>query len=190
LPAQIPFNISKEEIRQFLKRNFFFHDTNAAGAKVEHAVAVHIIMERTTAKTEDCYVELSGEEAESVMWNRYAGLLSEFSVPKLNNRHITLEKSSQEELMKQIFPRAHCIDWNNEYGIPVKVRNFDWYSAGFSGFLTQEELNMLVRHTLEPDRVSGALKNVPTQLNFVQSPYSGRCMQRSFETMMSMLEKV
>ena len=65
---------------------------------------------------------------------------------------ITVEASSQDELMKDMFPRAKCVCWKN--GEPIIVGNDDPYSTGFAGYFTNEEMVGLVRHAEHPQRVS------------------------------------
>ena len=72
--------------------------------------------------------------------------------PRLGNRHVDVEVSSQDALLKDLFPRARCIKWQN--GFPVLLPNTDPYSSGFTGFLTSEEIVGCLRHAEIPHRVS------------------------------------
>lgn len=117
----------------------------------QRGTSVHIIMERSTAKTMDCYVEFVtiADAKETLEWlNR--GLPAVF--PKLGDRRIDIELSSQDELLKVLFPRAKCITWTN--GRPVLMPNDDPYSVGFQSFLTAEEIFCMIRNAEMPKRVS------------------------------------
>lgn len=112
--------------------------------------SVHIIMERSTAKTMDCYVEFISEKdaREALTWLN-AGLPA--NPPRLSNRRVDIEISSQDALLKELFPRAKCIIWKN--GVPHLVPNTDPYSVGFQSFFTEEEVFCMVRHAEMPRRV-------------------------------------
>ena len=61
-------------------------------------------MERTTGKTMDCYVELETiHEARSIV-NSYTARCARGRTPRVGERHVAIELSSQEALMLQLFP--------------------------------------------------------------------------------------
>lgn len=76
-------------------------------------------------------------------------------IPRLGSRHVDVEVSSQDELLKDLFPRAKQIVWKN--GVPHLGPNDDPYSTGFQGFFTHEEIFLLIRHAENPQRVSCVL---------------------------------
>lgn len=118
---------------------------------MQRGTSVHIIMDRSTAKTMDCYVEFvtAADAKETLEWlNRGLPAVP----PRLGDRHIDIEMSSQDELLKDLFPRAKCIKWSN--GRPILVPNTDPYSVGFQSFLTAEEIFCMVRNAEQPRRVS------------------------------------
>lgn len=142
---QIPYSITKQEIVQFFGR----------GARLiapEKGCPVHIIMERSTAKTMDCYAEFDTPEDASEAVTRINRIYETGRAPRLGNRHVDVEVSSQDELLKDLFPRAKCIVWQD--GIPVVMPNIDPYSSGFAGFFTSEEMVGAIRHAEIPHRVS------------------------------------
>jgi hypothetical protein len=71
--------------------------------------------------------------------------------PRLGHRHVDVTLSSQDALLKDLFPRAKCIEWRGGY--PILVPNTDPYSSGYKGFLTSEEILGVVRHAEQPHRV-------------------------------------
>lgn len=116
----------------------------------ELGTPVHIIMERSTAKTMDCFVEFVTEaDARSAL--EWVNRCLPSHTPRLGSRHVHVELSSQDELLKTIFPRAKCVAWVD--GSPNIMPNTDRYSTGFQGFLTNEEMYCMVRHAENPRRV-------------------------------------
>ncbi|EEP79641.1 predicted protein [Uncinocarpus reesii 1704] len=159
----IPYNVSRQEVVHLMGRK--------ARLLPHHlGTPVHIIMDRSTAKTMDCYVEfLTLEDAkETIDWlNR--GLPG--APPRLGDRHIDIEMSSQEELLKDLFPRAKCIVWKE--GRPILTPNNDAYSVGFQSFLTAEEIYCMIRNAEMPKR----------------APFATKCPQRTYEALISTLYK-
>ncbi|EHA25518.1 hypothetical protein ASPNIDRAFT_42122 [Aspergillus niger ATCC 1015] len=138
--SNIPYSITKQEIFQFVGRQ----------ARLVPGHAVHIIMERPTAKTMDCFVEFASTEDAEETANRINRIYECGRAPRLGNRHVEVELSNQEELLKVLFPRAKCISWEN--GTPKVVENTDRYSTGFTGFFTSEEIIGAIRHAEIPQR--------------------------------------
>ncbi|KAL9108885.1 MAG: hypothetical protein Q9227_006416 [Pyrenula ochraceoflavens] len=128
---QIPYSITKDEVVHFLGRKAELVNRN-------YGCPVHIIMERPTAKTMDCFVEFNSLES----CDNFACIIErEQSVgrfPKLGNRHVYVERCNIDTLMKEMWPRAKCIIWTD--GRPHKCANSDPYSTGFQGFFTTEEM--------------------------------------------------
>ena len=114
-------------------------------------------MERGTGKTEDCFVELPNQEIARIVMERVENLIMAGKPPKMAQRIVNVDLSSQGELMKEIFPRAKNMLWDKETGIPVMLKPIDSFCSGFRGFLTGEELNNVVRFAETPQRVSVAL---------------------------------
>ncbi|OJD14831.1 hypothetical protein AJ78_04861 [Emergomyces pasteurianus Ep9510] len=162
--TNIPYAVTKHEILQFLGRN-------AKPLTPDLGCPVHIIMERSTGKTMDCYVEFPTKiEADSALAWVNRGLDS-FQTPKLGNRHVLVRASNQDELLKDLFPRAKNVHWRD--GIPHVKAGREKYCSGFQGFLTGEEIFCTVRHAEVPQR----------------SVYCSKCLQRPYENMMSTLYK-
>ncbi|KAM5480315.1 hypothetical protein MaudMau93_007536 [Microsporum audouinii] len=161
--SNIPYNLLTREVIHFLGRR-------AKLLPESRGTSVHIIMERSTAKTMDCYVELltQADAQEALSWvNRNLPAHS----PRLGDRHVLVEMSSQDELLREMFPRAKCVLWKN--GFPEVQPNTDRYSTGFQGFLTNEELFCMVHYTEAPKR----------------APFAEKCPQRPYEFMISTLDK-
>lgn len=73
----------------------------------------------------------------------------------MGTRLVEVEKSSQGELMQNLFPRAKCIIWDDDTGVPILIKNtIDEYCTGFRKFLTSEELLCFLTLSKNPGRVS------------------------------------
>jgi hypothetical protein len=108
-------------------------------------------MERSTAKTMDCYVEFDTAADAKEVVTRINRIYETGRAPRLGNRHVDVETSSQDALLKDLFPRAKCVVWKD--GVPIVVANTDPYSSGFTGFFTREEIVGAMRHAEIPHRV-------------------------------------
>jgi hypothetical protein len=115
---------------------------------------VHIVMERVTSKTLDCFVEF-------INLNEAVNAVQRFDVNKvggrgsrLGNRHVDVELSSQDELMKELFPKTKNVKWVGGRPEILPRDPDDKYNSGFAGFISKEELVMLVKHVEAPQRVS------------------------------------
>lgn len=151
---EIPYSVTKQEIVQFVGRQ-------ARLVALDKGCPIHIIMERPTAKTMDCYAEFETPTAAKEVVDRINKVYETGRAPRLGNRHVEVEISDQDELLKDLFPRAKCIIWND--GIPEVQVNTDPYSTGFCGFFTSEEIVGAIRHAEIPHRVSlGSIRALPS----------------------------
>ncbi|KAL8755272.1 MAG: hypothetical protein Q9199_003761 [Rusavskia elegans] len=159
--GNIPYTLTKQEVLGFLGRN----------AKIitpEYGVAVHIIMDRPTGKTMDCYVEFFSQGDAQAALNK---CLIRGSQLRLGERVVDVHMSSQDELLKELFPRAKNCTW--EHGRPKITESTEPYNTGFKAFVTNEELLQTVTWADKPHR----------------SNYTQKCMQRPYECMISTLAK-
>ncbi|RAL10998.1 uncharacterized protein BO97DRAFT_310447, partial [Aspergillus homomorphus CBS 101889] len=159
--SNIPYSITKQEILQFAGRQ----------SRLIPGQPIHIIMERSTAKTMDCYVEFETPEDAKETVQRIDRIQETGRPPRLGNRHVDVELSSQDALLRDLFPRAKCVQWKD--GMPTLRRNTDQWSTGFAGFFTSEEIIGAIRHAEMPHR----------------SPFSTKCPQRAYESTISTLYK-
>ncbi|OAP56924.1 hypothetical protein AYL99_09036 [Fonsecaea erecta] len=166
----IPYTISIPEMQQFVCK--YIPSSHLIEAHVA-GCPIHIIMERSTGKTMDCYVEIIAPHTAAQDWEHAFGLKL-MRIPKIGQRNVEVTLSNQGELMKDMFPRAKCIHFDAEqFGAPRLVPNRDIFSSGYKGFMTNEELTCMVRHAEYPQR----------------SQFANRSMQRTFESMISTLYK-
>ncbi|KAJ5171092.1 Nucleotide-binding alpha-beta plait [Penicillium coprophilum] len=141
--SNIPYTVTRQEVASFLGRS-------ANLLPSSEGCPIHIIMERSTGKTMDCFVEFpSKKDAEDTV-QRINRAYDAGSAPRMGSRHIDIEMSTPAKLLKAIFPRAKCISWDD--GNPVQLPNQDDWSTGFDGFLTDEELFCVTRHAEQPHR--------------------------------------
>ncbi|KAK3364430.1 hypothetical protein B0T25DRAFT_442365 [Lasiosphaeria hispida] len=161
----IPFNSRRTEIIAFLGRNSrILNDTEEP---------VHIIMERVTSKTQDAYVEFMTFADAVKAVERHNELQKKGRQTRLGDRPVEVELSSQGALMRDLFPFAAGIFWNGSIPqIQEPVEGQPWKT--FKGFVTEEEMTMLVKFVEAPGR----------------SPFARDCNQRPFETMISTLKKL
>ncbi|ODA78939.1 hypothetical protein RJ55_04529 [Drechmeria coniospora] len=160
----IPFATKRSEIIAFLGRNSkILNDSDEP---------VHIIMERVTSKTMDAYVEFVSLEEAMKAVDRHQFNLRVGRVSRLGDRPIEVELSSQASLMKDLFPLARGLIWDGA-SPDFKPYNqlFAW--ENFRGFISEEEMVMLIKHVEVPHR----------------SPYSKDCPQRPYECLISTLKK-
>ncbi|KAL8755900.1 MAG: hypothetical protein Q9184_004662 [Pyrenodesmia sp. 2 TL-2023] len=160
--GNIPYSLTKQEVLGFLGRN----------AKIltpEIGVPIHIIMDRTNGKTMDCYVEFFSHGDAQAAFNK---CLLRGNQLRLGDRVVDVCLSTQDELLKEMFPKAKNVEWS--HGRPIVKDSTDPYNSGFKAFVTNEELLQLVSYAEKPHR----------------SNYTQKCLQRPYESMISLLSKV
>ncbi|KAL2260121.1 hypothetical protein VTK26DRAFT_5986 [Humicola hyalothermophila] len=161
----IPFATKRSEIIAFLGRNSrILNDCQEP---------VHIIMERVTSKTQDVYVEFLTMHDAMKAVERHQQNIQKGRQARLGDRPVEVTLSSQSALMKDLFPLASGVFWDGAKPmIQEPVEGQPWKT--FKGFVTEEEMTMLVKHVEIPSR----------------SPYSKECPQRPYECMISTLKKL
>ncbi|ETN40124.1 uncharacterized protein HMPREF1541_04399 [Cyphellophora europaea CBS 101466] len=167
----IPFGVSYSEIVMFMNKAFMIQ---IGGSTVNYPV--HILMERSTGKTADAWLEMPDQMTADAVMDRYKLLQDDNKVPKLGNRPVNISIASQGKLMAEIFPRAKEIYWHPSTGIPIKIKpdfEVEPYSAGFQGFLTAEELYCTKLHSEQPTR----------------APFPQKALQRCYESIMATVLK-
>ena len=112
--------------------------------------AIHIIMDRPTGKTMDCYVEFFSTPDARAASNSLN--LRPRNMVRINDRVVDVATSSQAELLKELFPKAKNVSW--EGGMPTIQATKEVYDTGFKTFMSAEEMGLLVRHAEQPHRVS------------------------------------
>lgn len=108
---------------------------------------------RVTGKTLDIFVELQTPADASRAVDRHLDNCAAGRPSKLGDRQVDVHLSDQAGLMKVLFPKAHAVQWvGNVPAIPeLAVSQYQT----FRGFLSDEELTMMVKHVENPARVSG-----------------------------------
>ncbi|EWC43418.1 hypothetical protein DRE_07641 [Drechslerella stenobrocha 248] len=154
----IPYNLDDDMLFEFLGKG--------PGLVPEEQGGVHIIMDRTTGKTMDCFLEFpSVGTAERFVQKRYNNNRRCI----LGGRHISLEVVKQGELMRWLFPKAKGALWDDDGNLVIR--------AGVPKtpieIISREELVMILGHARTPHR----------------SPFSRKCLQRPYESLMSVVTK-
>jgi hypothetical protein len=110
-------------------------------------------MERVTSKTMDAYVEfISLDEAMRAV-ERHHNNLANGRLSRLGDRPVDVELSSQCSLMEDLFPLAAGVIWKSATP-EFKPFNPQEPWDNFKGFVSEEEMTMLVKHVEVPHRVS------------------------------------
>ncbi|KAL1842795.1 hypothetical protein VTJ49DRAFT_4124 [Mycothermus thermophilus] len=155
----IPFGTNRAEIIAFLGRN----------SKILNDVQepVHIIMERVSSKTQDAFVEFMTVNDAIRTVEKHVEATNKGRITRLGERPVELVLSSQAALLETLFPLAAGVQWTNgRPKIMSPVEGEPWKT--FKGFVTEEELTMLVKHVEVPSR---------------------DCPQRPYECMISTIKK-
>ncbi|KAK4222354.1 hypothetical protein QBC38DRAFT_427468 [Podospora fimiseda] len=164
--SNIPFDVNRAEVIALIGKNSrILNDVHEP---------VHIIMERTSSKTEDVFVEFMTSEDASKCIERLIKNSEKGRPPRLGNRVVTLKISDQTELMKALFPHAKGVDWLGSVPQIKEVGPDGWDHERFRGFMTMDEMAMLVKHA-----------EVPTR-----APFSHNVPQRPFECLISTIKKL
>lgn len=143
--SQIPFGTKRAEIIAFLGRNSRILNDNQE--------PVHIIMERVSSKTQDCYVEFVTLQDAVKAAERHKENVQRGRPTRLGDRPVEIQVSSQAALMQDLFPLASGVFWDGAKPmIQAPIPGQPWKT--FKGFVTEEEMTMLVKHVEMPQRVS------------------------------------
>lgn len=148
--------MSAQEIVQFIHRYALVPMLK----KNHEGYPIHIIMEKPTGKTMDCFVEFPSHKAARECVRRFEHTAHPGRGNKLGTRHVTLDLSNQAELMHAIFPRARLVEFDAASGKPtiIRRRGDDDWSEGFRGYFTLEEIYGVTRFAESPGRVSSVHK--------------------------------
>ncbi|KAI1006426.1 hypothetical protein K3495_g1797 [Podosphaera aphanis] len=149
----IPYSVNRSEVIAFL-------GNNSRIISEQDYEPIHIVMERVTSKTLDCYVEFVNFDEALNAVNRFDQGRSGGRNGRLGQRYVEVEISNQQSLMQDLFPKAKNVQWIGTAIPTVKPKNpNDKFNSGFQGFLSKEELIMLVKHVEAPQRSSFAKEN-------------------------------
>jgi hypothetical protein len=147
--TNVPYDVTKQEVLSYLGRS-------AKVITANFGCPVHIIMERSTGKTMDVFVELfSYADAHNIV-EKIKGYKATNKQTKIGDRHVEVDMSSQQELMQALFPKARCLEWHGAEPQLLPPREAE---SGFKYFITQEELVMTVQWAEAPKRVCNAFYN-------------------------------
>ena len=144
LVLQIPYNSTKQEILTFIGNGAQILNNETQGC------AIHIIMDRTTSKTLDCFVEFKTVKGAQDHYDDRWSIITKHL--KVGNRTVYVDLSPQDDLLKELFPRAQCIFWKG--GQPIHVgQSSHPFLIGFQAFVTKEELYLMAKQADHPQRV-------------------------------------
>lgn len=138
---------------------------------------VHIVMERVTSKTLDCFVEFVNLNEAVIAVQRFDANKVGGKGSRLGQRHVDVELSSQDELLRELFPKAKNVKWLGGRPEIIPTDPKDPYNSGFAGFISKEELIMLAKHVEAPQRVSALVVSLSSLLTLA-SPHFRRIARR------------
>lgn len=104
----------------------------------------------------DVFVEVSSRQEAINIFNQFQLRVQRGRTLTLGKREAVLDLSSQEELMKNLFPRAKNVEWtgNTPTIIPDHPEYYHGVKAvGFDGFVSGEEMAILMKFLETPQRV-------------------------------------
>lgn len=142
---QIPYDLTKTSVLQFL-------GPHAKVITPDFGPCIHIIMDRGTGKTMDCFVEFYSTPDARATSNSIN--LRSHGANRIGDRIVEVSVSSQEQLLMELFPKAKNVSW--EGGRPKVLETQELFNSGFKSFVSAEEVGNLVRHAEQPHRVSGS----------------------------------
>ncbi|KAM0325082.1 hypothetical protein ACHAQA_007621 [Verticillium albo-atrum] len=164
--SNIPFSATRSEVIAFLGRNSrILNDVEEP---------VHIMMDRVSSKTNDAYIEFQTMADAVACIDRFLLGFSKGKVARLGDRPVSINLSSQTALMEDLFPFANGVRWEGIKPRMLGPRTDGAKYGRFEGFVTEEEMIMLVKHVEMPNR----------------SPFARDCPQRPFESLISTLKKL
>jgi hypothetical protein len=170
--ANIPYAVTRQEVIAFIGKQAQINRMPVGSSYY----AVHIIMERESGKTMDCFVELSTPKEAAWVVGTLQKRTKSGQPPKMDNRVVQPTVSSQEDLMHALFPRARHVAWNGNHPI-IDFTSRQYFhgitAAGFQGFLHSEEFTGMLK-VAEQD--SG-------------HNFAGKVPCRVYETMISIIHK-
>lgn len=149
----LPYSTTRSEMINFIGRNTQVN--RMPPGSPYHAV--HVLMERETGKTNECFIEVASPAEAKWVVNQFKRRIDDGRPPKVGAREVKVEYSSQDEFLRQLFPRAKHVRWRG--GQPVVDGTPRRYytnegAAGFQGFLAQEEVVAMGKNAGLHDRVS------------------------------------
>jgi hypothetical protein len=110
-------------------------------------------MERVSSKTQDAYVEFLTLHDAMRAVDRHSTNGQKGRHSRLGERPVEVQLSSQSALMQDLFPLAAGVIWDGSKPlIQAPIDGQPWKT--FKGFVTEEEMTMLVKHVEIPQRVS------------------------------------
>ncbi|KAK3673103.1 hypothetical protein LTR78_006943 [Recurvomyces mirabilis] len=168
----IPYATPKAEITAIVNRNVQIISQPAGSPYF----ATHIVMERGSGKTMDAFIEVSTPYEAKRVVEQFGRRAMSGRPARVGDRVVEVETSSQEDFMSEMFPRAKNIVWHG--ATPKVLLNTEEFypgqlSAGFTGFMTPEEIVMVVKHAEAPHR----------------SVFASRIMVRVYESLTSTIHK-
>ncbi len=166
--AQIPYATRRSEIVALTGRNSRILNDVDEG--------IHIIMDRVTGRTNDAYIEFMTMNDAMKAVEKFNEQQAHGRHPRLGDRPIEVELSSQSVLMGALFPQARGIVWMGSEPVLQQPRVEEPWNR-FKGFISAEEMTILVKHVESPHRVRLSLSlSLPSFLPPFSIPPLSMCV--------------
>lgn len=168
--TDIPYSSTRQEIDAFFGRAARFA-SSPPGSTFD---GIHIMMERGTAKSHDCFVEFKSEdEAREAVQRVTKAWESTGRKPRIGDRTVRYKVVPHSEFMQVIFPHAKGMVWDGQNPVIVQASPNDPYYTPFRSFITNEEMHLVKMHATVSARSRFVTKHV----------------QRTYESMITLLCK-
>lgn len=156
----IPYSSSRSEIVAFLGRTAQIN-SQPEGSPYS---AVHIMMDRHDGKTLDAYVEVKNAREAKMIAEQFERRIQSGRHAKLQDREVKVEAITQGDMLAEIFPHGQDLAWFEDGTPEVSDIKEEFYlgvpSAGFQGYIRQEDLHMMSKFAETPQRVSSHLTSL------------------------------
>ena len=106
--ANIPYACSRAEVVAFLGKNAQLLNQPSTASNY---YAVHILMDKPSAKTMDAFVEVKDAREASQVYGQFNRRTKYGGHIKLGDRDVNIEVVSQADFMATLFPRAKNVTW-------------------------------------------------------------------------------
>lgn len=171
--SQAPYGCTRNEVVSVLTKDVMLAQYPQPSA--HYGVYFPLDMQNQRA-TGVIYVEVQDMAEAARQVRVFMGNKEQGRRRRIGNREVNLSISDQGQLLKVVFDRAACVNWDSS-GRPLVHPPADSSLDGFKGFLHVEDLKTFV------SMAAGAAKHARTQ---VAKEYP----QRPYEALLAILRKV
>lgn len=140
---QLPVTVTRQEIIHLLGRT----------ARISSGHSIHFIMDRSSGKAEQCYVEFDSVKYAEAAVERANHTINYGEGPRIGLRPILVSLANQDDMMKALFPFAKNIRWNDGKPTLLTAGMKGYLPDEFPCFVTDEQMYCTLRHAEDFQRV-------------------------------------